>query len=155
MNKRLSLMVTVITLVTLSAVAAAANPVLSVELSGHGSWVFTQPTSGLVVLELAADIPISFTWSGDASAYGGEVVGYRYGWDLVDPGDPNDPGWTSAGFVPDLQVSSPMTFSSGIHRLHIVSMDDAGSTTEAGFHLVIVESVSNRTSTWSALKRRF
>ena len=29
-----------------------------------------------------------FTWEGHAEHYGGEIVSYRWGWDVVDPGDP-------------------------------------------------------------------
>ena len=40
------------------------------------------------------DIPPGFemnwTWSGDASSYGGVVQSYRYGWDIEDLNDPTD-----------------------------------------------------------------
>ena len=44
---------------------------------------------GLVVLP---GIPIQFNWQGFADP-GLEISAYRWGWDVIDPDDPNDVGW--------------------------------------------------------------
>jgi hypothetical protein len=50
--------------------------------------------------------PLELTWSASAADYGGEITGYRYGWDILDSA--NDEEWSSwstantsaqAGFV--------------------------------------------------------
>lgn len=150
MIKRMSFALLVLLVAT--SAFAQPNPQLTVNLAGHGSWLFTQPESDFVVVQHASGIPIEFTWEADSSAYGGAIAGYRYGWDVVDPGDPWDPGWATSGFVPDLLAADPVVFSSGVHTFHVAVIDQAGATTLGAFLLDVTSPVASRTKSWGELK---
>ncbi len=77
---------------------------------------------------------MEFSWVGDASWYGGVIAGYRYGWDLVDPSDPNDPGWTTSGYELGLTAAPPQNLSLGTHTLHIMVIDEQGIVESGGVH---------------------
>lgn len=146
---------TILVMMALAACAHATplgNPYLTVQEPGFGTWVFTEIESPLVVVEAAGGTPLEFTWSADASWYGGTIAGYRYGLDLMDPDDVHDPGWTTPDFVPDLLAADPIDFPSGVHTLHIMVVDEEGSWTRAGFLLDFTAPVSNQRLTWGALK---
>jgi hypothetical protein len=71
--------------------------------------------------ELPPGIPLRFRWLADVSDYSGNVVGYRYGWDIPDPSAwdaPYDPGITAAPEV---------SFSAGAHTLFVEAIDLAGA----------------------------
>ncbi len=81
----------------------------------------------------------TFEWAADASAYGGEIVAYRWGFDLIDPDDPNDPGWDGP---PGLDLANRTTGSvvitGGIHSLTIRAEDDDGGLTRVQFVMTVV-----------------
>jgi hypothetical protein len=77
---------------------------------------------------------IHFRWSGSASAYGAHVVGYRYGWDILDLSD--DTQWEQ-GWGLEVRQSSPRQFPSGLHRFHVEARDDAGLTTHGEIEVEI------------------
>jgi len=70
--------------------------------------------------DLPPGIPLRFRWLADASYYGGEVVGYRYAWDVVDVS-----AW-DAPFRPDLTEAGEARFSAGVHTLFIEALDRTG-----------------------------
>jgi hypothetical protein len=134
MKVNLALISLFLMLVPLAA-AASDQPTLTVTESALGNWVFTEPISAAVTLTVPTEVDLDFSWVADATSYGGAIDGYRYGWDVVDPDDPNDPGWTTADFQPDLLSAPAHSFSGGEHTLHIVARDQAGATTMAAFLL--------------------
>ena len=138
-----------------AAAVPIGTPTLTVDLAGHGPWTFDEAVNDPVVLELAVDSIVVFTWSGDAESYGGTIAGYRHGWDILDPDDPNDPGWTTPGFEPGLTSTGAMSFAAGTHVLHIAVEDDAGSRTLASFVLTITEGVANQRVDWGGLKAEY
>lgn len=71
--------------------------------------------------ELPPGVPLEFRWYADASDYRGEIVGYRYGWDIE-----NVAAW-EAPFRSDLTNASRVSFSAGIHTLFVEAMDMAGA----------------------------
>jgi hypothetical protein len=74
--------------------------------------------------EIASGQPLNFSWVGDASYYGGEIVSYRHGWDLIDPADPNDPGWAvPPGLQPENLYAPERAFQDGLHRLTLKVVD--------------------------------
>lgn len=52
-------------------------------------------------LGMPPGVPIHFHWEGFADR-GMEIAAYRWGWDVIDPDDPDDPGWSvEPGLGPD------------------------------------------------------
>ena len=147
---------TIITLCVLLAAAAAlalppANPHLTVLEPSLGTWEFLETDGPLVELDVTAGDLLQFSWTADASWYGGIIAGYRYGWDLINPFDAFDPGWAT-GLEPDLLAAAPRSFAEGTHTFHIWVQDEEGLWTLAGFQLTIVPPVANETVTWSDIK---
>lgn len=86
---------------------------------------------------LANGTPVSFCWTADACAYGGVVTGYRYGWDLIDPEDPNDPGWEIpyTPFVEEEECSPERVYNSGVHTFTVEVMDFDGYKSRASIEI--------------------
>ncbi|MCK4774307.1 MAG: hypothetical protein KAT30_05960, partial [Candidatus Krumholzibacteria bacterium] len=80
----------------------------------------TPPT----ILEVLAGLPIGFSWSGDASSYGGLVTGYRYGWDILDLADPEQWEVSLTPFVGDRATSPTRTFFFGTHTFFLEVFDN-------------------------------
>lgn len=77
--------------------------------------------------EIAAGQPLNFYWEGSAAGYNSEIDSYRHGWDLLDPNDPNDPGWAvPAGLEPENLVDEERVFQDGIHILYVRVEDEIG-----------------------------
>lgn len=139
----------------LVAPAAALNgaaPSLTVTEDTYGSWVFEGLDTPAVVLQVPSGALLLFSWQGDASAYGGTVDGYRYGWDLSDPSDPNDPGWAVVGYVSDLLSAAPTSFGAGTHALTVEVRDTAGTVTRATVMIEIQAGVPVEPRTWGSIK---
>ena len=80
--------------------------------------------------EIAADQPINFSWTADASGYEGKIVSYRHGWDLTNPEDPADPGWAvPPGLSEQNTFDVERTFSEGLHTFYLRVLDDSGQET--------------------------
>ena len=149
---------TLLLLGILGATAAiAATPVMTVSGNpGYGTWVFdgTDPTPVEVIYQASFALGIGFSWMGDTSGYGEDMEGYRAGWDLVDPSNPNDPGWLGADFGPAL-FTAQRVFSSGVHTFTVVGRDTAGGTTTASFIIDVQNTVSVQGATWGQVKALF
>lgn len=76
-------------------------------------------------LDIVPGQPLNFQWAATADAYGGEIASYRYGWNLGDPDDPDDPGWAVEPGIGPLHQRTPpdVSFSHGIHSLTIEAVD--------------------------------
>jgi len=86
--------------------------------------------------------PLSFLWKADADAYGGEIVGYRYGWDIPDPA-----AWDSP-FDPACTESIEVSFYAGIHTLFVEALDQAGKVTRGRVEITIVPFPMDRNLLW-------
>ncbi len=88
---------------------------------------------------------MNWTWTGDASSYGGIVKSFRYGWDIANLSDPADwdvfpsPYTTSAG---------KKTFYSGIHTLYVESADNLGTRTLGTIEITVIPIVMTRDLLW-------
>ncbi len=96
-----------------------------------------------------ADVPPGFemnwTWTGDASSYGGVVQSFRYGWDVEDLNDPTE--W--AVFPsPYITAAGPQTFYSGIHTLYVESTDNLGTRTLGTIEVTVIPIVMTRDLLW-------
>ncbi|MBN2072136.1 MAG: hypothetical protein JW814_11835 [Candidatus Krumholzibacteriota bacterium] len=99
-----------------------------------GGYVFMGNYS-IISVEVPVGTPLNYSWKGDATRYGGEIAGYRYGWDISDP---DDPGQWETVFSLD-NVSSPeKVFASGIHTLLVEVIDTFGFSTKGCMKITIV-----------------
>lgn len=91
--------------------------------------------------EFVFDKPITLTWDADASQYGSELDGFRWGVDVIDLDNPGDPGWAS-GWNRRLQGLSGLTFtdhSASLHEIVIQVRDTNGAVTTELLKLSLVE----------------
>ena len=76
--------------------------------------------------EIAGGQPLNFSWSATAESYNGKIVSYRHGWDLIDPEDPNDPGWAvPPGLSKQNLFSTERAFEEGLHTFYLRIEDDS------------------------------
>lgn len=104
-----------------------AGPTLTVRDAYLGTFVFAgglQP----VTLEVAGGQEIRLRWSADAAQYGGEIVAYRYGWDIRDPQDETqwEQNWSATALS-----AGTRTYPSGTHRFFLQVRDNLESITSA------------------------
>jgi|GEM_PF-2353561 len=135
--------------------ALADSPELSVTgIPAFGTYVFdgTDPTPVTLQIQVADPFGIGFIWSGDTSAYGGTLVGYRMGWDITDPDDPMDPGWLVSDYVLT-NFTEPKIFSTvSLHTFIVEAKDDQGNITRATFWIQVVDEVPVESVPFSGLK---
>jgi len=90
-------------------------------------------------LDVAAGQELNFSWVADASGYEGEIISYRYGWDITDVTDPNDPNWAVApGNTVQHRRAQPKSFPSGVHTLTIQTVDNSEQITRIVITLDVV-----------------
>jgi hypothetical protein len=93
--------------------------------------------------QIAAGQPVNFSWTADASGYNATIVSYRYGWNLIDAEDPNDPGWAVVpGLTPAHLRSEERTFNGGLQRFTLRVVDSAGLSAVATWTLNVIPFVS-------------
>lgn len=111
-----------------------AGPVLRVSEKYLGKWQYVGKDNLPLSFRLPAGFVLNFSWSADASSYGGEVSYYRYGWDIVDY---NDPGQWDVEPSPYVRSAPPISFNSGVHTLFIEAVDNNNASTLAQMEVAI------------------
>jgi len=111
-------------------VSYPAGPTLLVEERFLGAYTFVGNTMPFQ-LDVAAGQPIRFQWHADASQYGGEVGGYRYGWNVRDPGD--DSEWS--GWSRTTLAAPTHAFVVGTQRFYLQARDNVDNITSIVFEL--------------------
>jgi hypothetical protein len=113
-------------------------PTLTVRESSLG----TRTAQGLISRARHDIIPgqsIEFDWVATADYYGGIITAYRYGWDLVDLEDPDDPGWAVvAGNTPQHRRADSRTISAGTHTFTVQVWDDVEQVTRFVWTLNVI-----------------
>jgi hypothetical protein len=121
------------------------GPLLVVREPYMGSFSFL----GVDMRGEQVDVPpgflMRFSWTGDASSYGGVVAGYRYGWDVEDLNEPSD--WDCVS-NPYTLAAAPRTYYSGVHTLYIESIDNLGTKTLGTVEVNIIPVVMTRDLLW-------
>lgn len=87
------------------------------------------------------DRPIDLVWGADASEYGAEIDGYRWGVDVQDITNDADPGWGS-GWTKGLTSVSGIKFTdhtAALHDIIVQARDTNGNVTTAIIRLTLVE----------------
>jgi hypothetical protein len=90
-------------------------------------------------IDIAAGQELNFAWGADASGYAGIIESFRYGWDLSDVNDPNDPNWAlPPGTSDQHRRAQPIAFNSGVHTLTIQVVDNSSQMTRINYTLNVV-----------------
>jgi len=110
------------------AILQNAGPILRVKEPYLGRWQYLGINNRPEVFRLPAGFVLHFSWTADASNYGGEVTSYRYGWDITDINDPDE--W-AVDPSPFTTSAPPISFLSGVHTLFIEAVDNNGIATIA------------------------
>lgn len=121
------------------------GPLMAVREPFMGSFSFLGVDMRGEQIDVPPGFLMRFSWSADASSYGGVVAGYRYGWDVEDLGDPRD--WDCAS-NPYTLSALPRTFYSGIHTLYIEAVDNLGTKTLGTIEVNIIPVVMTRDLLW-------
>jgi hypothetical protein len=122
------------------------GPVLTVWNQFMGMIQTAVCNTPLTIIDLPGGMPVEFSWTADASSYGGTMVGYRYGWDITDLNDPDQ--WETA-FTPfqphdpdepaAAKTNPPREFNYGTHVFTIEVLDNSRLCARAEVKLNIVE----------------
>ena len=116
-----------------------SGPIMTVsnDYMGVVRWATCAPT--LVILDSPAGVPLEFKISGSATHYGGEVVGYRYGWDIPDLNDPEQWETDLTPFVGTIATVPSRTFFFGTHTLTTEVVDNSGYCTRIQVKVNVVQ----------------
>ncbi len=109
--------------------ARTTGPLVTLTSGFMDPIISASPNTPPRIVELPGGTPVSFCWTGDASAYCGAVRTYRYGWDILDLSD--DSQW-DVGLTPfdgSEVCSPPRTFSFGTHSFIVEVYDNSGFVT--------------------------
>jgi hypothetical protein len=122
-------------------VSKKAGPLLTVTEPFLGGFQFLGSNPRAEVRNLPPGVPLNFCWRADASSYGGDISGFRYGWDVADVND--DAAWET-GWNPDLKCAPTKTLYSGVHRFYVQVIDNSGTKTLGIVEINIVQFVMDR-----------
>jgi hypothetical protein len=125
-------------------VSVTASPLLTVTEPFLGGFLFMGGNSKREKRDLPPGVPLNFRWRGDATAYGGEIVCYQYGWDVADLNNPSD--WASDCSPYNLGCAA--TWYSGVHTLYVRCVDNSNSETLGQIELDIVPFSMDRNLLW-------
>jgi hypothetical protein len=126
-------------------VTAIPGPVLDVKEPYLGFFRFIGPNSSPIDVDMPGGVPLNFSWTADASMYGGEIACYRYGWDIADLNDPSQ--WYTE-CIPGLISAPERTLYSGVHSFFVEARDNLGYTALAEIQINIVPFMMERNLLW-------
>ena len=114
------------------------NPTLQI---CEGSSCHEYPSDGPVwQREAPVGKQLKFTWTGDASLYGGTITGYTYGVDIDDLNDPTQwEGWSA-----DIKSATILFTEPGVHYFYVKVRDYADTETIGIVELDIIEFLFDR-----------
>ena len=116
---------------------SARYPRLVVSDPVLGQETFWGPHPEAVRVTVPAGQELHFTWQAHTPRLRG-WVSTRYGWNVVDYADPNDPGWMEVG-GPELTEAPPRSFQQGSPSFVVEVTDHVGRTTRALYYIQIVQ----------------
>jgi len=89
---------------------------------------------------VASSQQVSFTWNATAESYGNLIEAYRYGFNLIDPDDPDDPGWVVPwGDGPAWKRAAPRTLSLGSPNFVVQAVDSSNQLSRATYYFQVVK----------------
>ncbi len=122
-----------------------AGPLLTVTEPFLGGFQFLGVGMNPIQKRLPPGVPLNFCWRATAADYGGEIVGFRYGWDIQDLND--DAQWATV-WTPFILCAQERTLYSGVHVLFIEAKDDGGRITRAKIEVEIIQFTMDRSLLW-------
>ncbi len=96
------------------------------------------------------DHQLNLTWTADAGITGAVIAGYRWGVDVVDIGNKNDPGWAT-GFTRSLLGINGLVFrdrTAAIHDIVIQVQDSNGAITTGVLRLTLAAFTGEKDILW-------
>ena len=108
---------------------------------------FPTADSARKTFQIPANSNVTFTWTADATPYGGTIAGYSYGLDLDDPQNFSDPGWQpeSANLTRAvIRYDLPEGTNRQDRFLYVRARDDIGTVVIADVNLVVIPLSQNR-----------
>lgn len=121
------------------------GPVLQVTEPYLGSFSFLGVDFNPARTKVPPGFEMNWTWTGDASSYGGVIQSFRYGWDVADLGDPTE--WDVFPSPADT-IARPKMYYSGIHTLYVESVDNLGTRTLGTVEVTVIPVVMTRDLLW-------
>jgi hypothetical protein len=128
----------------IEVVARESGPLFVVEEPLIGRIVAATCDHPLTIVDIAAHLSLAFTLSASADAYGGYVVGYRYGWDILDHDDPSQWETDYVPFRGALATTPPRSFSFGVHTFSAEVLDNLGHCSRIQIRINIVRMTGER-----------
>jgi len=93
--------------------------------------------------DIASGQTLNFQLRASAAEYSGTISSLRYGWDVMDPDDPDDPGWgVPAGIAEDQMVVPERIFEVGMHTMTCQAVDSYGASRTIVWYLTVIPFVS-------------
>ncbi|MDZ7860221.1 MAG: hypothetical protein U5O15_06085 [Candidatus Krumholzibacteriota bacterium] len=112
------------------------TPNLTIREATIGSSTFTGTSSQPKEVFLPPGVELNFSWSANAIEYGGMIVGYRYGWDIINTQDAEE--WDVSTFGLDYKQCTK-EWTTGSHTLYVEAKDDAGHVSRGLIRIQIVQ----------------
>jgi hypothetical protein len=119
----------------------------------------------IITFDIAQGQLLEFNWFAEGAHYAGLITAYRYGWDLTDSSDENDPNWAVLPGNTNLhRRAPPRSFGVGVHSLTVQCWDNSNQITRITYlldaisvldplarrPLLLIDDVKDRTSgAWS------
>jgi len=134
---------------------ASAGDGLVLSLTGSGiDPVETSEVSLIVAATVDAGSDVQYCWSAIPGTSASPVASYRYGWDLLDPNDPDDPGWSVPSTAFDgSEICAPVqVFLTGFHAFVVEVRDEVDVATRVVVQIQVNEVVPALARSWGAVK---
>lgn len=128
--------------VRLFRVRRSPGPLLTLIEPLLGGFKFLGTVQNPVLRGAPPGTPLVFRWSADASGYGGEVTGYRYGWDVDDTEQ-----W-STPYRADETVALEAVFNAGTHTFTVEAIDRGGAVSRGSVTVEMVPFPMERDLLW-------
>ena len=95
--------------------------------------------NNIIRRDLVAGQPLNFSWSANAQSYGGIVEEFRYGFNVLDPNNEDDPGW-SVPWGPAWRTASRETgFAEGTPNFVVQVRDNSGSISRFVYQFQVIQ----------------
>ena len=145
-------------LICLAATDAAAGdgPVLTVTGTAIDPTVSSDPIA-TVQATVDAGTELQYCWTAEPGTFDSPLASYRYGWNLIDPADPNDPGWAVPLTAWDgSSVCSDMqAFVQGAPTFDVEVRDEADVVSRLTVQIQVIQAVPTNTRSWTTVKATF
>jgi hypothetical protein len=120
-------------------IADGNRPLLTVSEPFLGTFDFSGPGT-IQSFEIVSGQPLQFSWTAGASSYAGIVEAFRYGWEVQDYNDSNDPGWAVGWGLGELyRRANPRSFGQGTPNFVVQVRDNSGTVTRAIFQFDVIQ----------------